>query len=173
MGRASDLGIKSLPTSWGQQSGLLVIDQPETELRVSGLPRQHHPPALSLLRQFSAPVKLEMGRPAAELVHLLAHDSDPVARWDAGQLLLRRALLARSQGHPDNQLEEERGDALGGILAVPSLSQPSLAAMPALRGVGKLEDSARNQRVARKQSAAFAVGQTLRTRLGKHLSVAG
>jgi aminopeptidase N len=169
-GRASDLGAKALPISWGQHSRLLVIDQAETELRITGLPRQHHPPALSLLRQFSAPVKLEMGRPAAELVHLLAHDSDPVARWDAGQLLLRRALLARSQGHPDNQLEEELVDALGRILADPSLSQASRAALLALPGAGELEDAASDLGVPPDPPALFAAGQALRSRLGEALA---
>ena len=34
---------RMLPPDWGQQSRLLVIDQPSTQLRFSGLPRQHHP----------------------------------------------------------------------------------------------------------------------------------
>ena len=155
-----------LPPSWGHHSRLLLIDQAETRLRVSGLPRQHHPPALSLLRQFSAPVKLEMGRPVGELVHLLAHDSDPVARWDAGQLLLRRALLARSQGHPDAQLEEELTDAFGRILADPSLSQASRAVLLALPGAGELEDAASDQGIPPDPPALFAAGQALRRQLG-------
>jgi aminopeptidase N len=160
----------TLPVDWGHQSRLLVIDQADTQLRFSGLPRQHHPPALSLLRRFSAPVKLEMGRPAAELVHLLAHDSDPVARWDAGQLLLRRALLARSQGHPDNQLEEELVDAFGRILADPSLSQASRATLLALPGAGELEDAASDLGMPPDPPALFAAGQSLRARLGEDLA---
>jgi len=160
----------ALPVDWGQQSRLLVIDQPSTQLRFSGLPRQHHPPALSLLRRFSAPVKLEMGRPVAELVHLLAHDSDPVARWDAGQLLLRRALLARSQGHTDNQLEEELVDAFGRILADPALSQASRAALLALPGAGELEDAASDLGTHPDPPALFAAGQALRARLGEALA---
>ena len=160
----------TLPVDWGHQSRLLVIDQADTQLRFSGLPRQHHPPALSLLRRFSAPVKLEMGRPAAELVHLLSHDSDPVARWDAGQLLLRRALLARSQGHPDNQLEDELVDAFGRILADPSLSQASRAALLALPGAGELEDAASDLGVHPDPPALFAAGQSLRARLGEDLA---
>ena len=161
---------RTLPVNWGHHSRLLVIDQADTQLRFSGLPRQHHPPALSLLRRFSAPVKLDMGRPAAELVHLLAHDSDPVARWDAGQLLLRRALLARSQGQPDNQLEEELVDAFGRILADPSLSQASRAALLALPGAGELEDAASDLGLHPDPPALFAAGQALRTRLGEALA---
>ena len=161
---------RMLPVDWGQHSRLVVIDQASTQLRFSGLPRQHHPPALSLLRRFSAPVKLEMGRPVAELVHLLAHDSDPVARWDAGQLLLRRALLARSQGHTDNQLEEELVDAFGRILADPALSQASRAALLALPGAGELEDAAGDLGIPPDPPALFAAAQALRARLGQALA---
>src|SRR5262249_27027495 len=41
-------------------------------------------PVPSLLRNFSAPVKLQ-GVPLERLKFLAIHDSDPVARWDAGQ----------------------------------------------------------------------------------------
>jgi aminopeptidase N len=111
-----------------------------------------------------------MGRPVAELVHLLAHDSDPVARWDAGQLLLRRALLARRQGPTDNQLEEELVDAFGRILADPALSQASRAALLALPGAGELEDAASDLGVHPDPPALFAAGQALRARLGEALA---
>jgi aminopeptidase N len=48
-------------------------------------------PVPSLLRGFSAPVKLRFPYSREELVFLLAHDSDGFNRWDAGQ---RLALLA-------------------------------------------------------------------------------
>ena len=44
-------------------------------------------PAVSILRGFSAPVKLEMQRPLAELAFLLQHDNDSFNRWEAGQQL--------------------------------------------------------------------------------------
>ncbi|MEB3353085.1 MAG: aminopeptidase N [Cyanobacteriota bacterium] len=128
---------------------LLVIDQPEQRLRLVGLPRQHHPPALSLLRRFSAPVKLDIGRPTAELVHLLASDRDPFARWDAGQELWRQALLARVAadperpvGQPSGLLEAELVDAIARILVDPSLSDASRSALLALPGLAELEDAA-------------------------------
>ena len=48
----------------------------------------------SLLRGFSAPVRLNYAYTDAELALLLAHDDDPFARWEAGQTLLRRAIFA-------------------------------------------------------------------------------
>ena len=60
------------------------------------------PPVPSLLRGFSAPVRLEVDLSDAELTHLLAHDTDAFARYDAGQQLylrlIRRLLAARAAG---------------------------------------------------------------------------
>ncbi|MFZ6816935.1 aminopeptidase N [Undibacterium sp. Ji22W] len=47
----------------------------------------------SILRNFSAPVMLECDYSDEQLAHLLAHDSDPFCRWEAGQRLAMRRLL--------------------------------------------------------------------------------
>jgi aminopeptidase N len=52
------------------------------------------PPVPSVLRNFSAPVKLQ-GVPLDRLKFLAIHDTDPVARWDAGQQVAIRVLLDR------------------------------------------------------------------------------
>ncbi|MBK7982478.1 MAG: aminopeptidase N [Candidatus Competibacteraceae bacterium] len=51
-------------------------------------------PVPSLLRGFSAPVKLTGGESDADLRFRLAHDSDDFNRWDAGQTLAIRTMLA-------------------------------------------------------------------------------
>ncbi|HEY8102269.1 MAG TPA: aminopeptidase N [Burkholderiaceae bacterium] len=51
-------------------------------------------PIPSLLRNFSAPVILEFDYTDVELAFLMAHDSDPFNRWEAGQRLASRRLLA-------------------------------------------------------------------------------
>jgi aminopeptidase N len=51
-------------------------------------------PVASLLRGFSAPVQLDFDQSDAELAHLMAHDSDAFNRWEAGQRLATRVLLA-------------------------------------------------------------------------------
>ncbi len=51
------------------------------------------PPVISLLRGFSAPVKLAIERSNKELAFLFAHDPDPFNRWDAGQTLAINTLL--------------------------------------------------------------------------------
>jgi aminopeptidase N len=49
-------------------------------------------PVPSLLRGFSAPVKLDFPYTRAQLVHLMAHDSDAFCRWEAGQTLMLQDL---------------------------------------------------------------------------------
>lgn len=128
------------PAHWGAVTRLLVIDQPVQRLRLEGLPAQDPPPALSVLRHFSAPVKVRLGRPNRERVHLLACDSDPFARWDAGQQLLRRAIARRAKGEPDTDLEEALVDAFARLLRDPSLSEASQALLLALPGLPELEE---------------------------------
>lgn len=52
---------------------------------------------VSLLRGFSAPVRLEAERSADELRFLMLHDADGFARWDAGQEYYLRVLRAAVQ----------------------------------------------------------------------------
>ncbi|MEX5577895.1 aminopeptidase N [Pseudophaeobacter sp. A-200-2] len=51
-------------------------------------------PVPSVLREFSAPVILERDTSNAERAFLLAHDTDPFNRWEAGNALAREARVA-------------------------------------------------------------------------------
>lgn len=55
------------------------------------------PPVPSLLRDFSAPVKLQYDCPAADLALLIQHDPDAFVRWESAQLLAQQAILAVRQ----------------------------------------------------------------------------
>ena len=65
------------------------------------------PPVVSVLRGFSAPVRIEMARTDEDLLTLLAHDPDPFARWDAGQTLALSRLdrLIEAGGAPEAGVE--------------------------------------------------------------------
>ncbi|MED5364966.1 MAG: aminopeptidase N, partial [Pseudomonadota bacterium] len=95
------------------------------------------PPTPSLLRGFSAPVRLTGDRDSAELAFLMAHDSDPVARWDAGQALALQVLTDKAQGRPT--AEAALIDAIGATLADQRLD-PALRAraiaLPSLVEIG-------------------------------------
>ncbi|MEB3331189.1 MAG: aminopeptidase N [Synechococcaceae cyanobacterium] len=162
----SSSALTPLPRPWGEGSGLLILDQAEQRITLEGLPRQTTPPALSLLRHFSAPVKVELGRPSSELVHLLACDSDPFARWDAGQLLLRRAVLRRAAGRPDGALEDALVAAFERILSDPSLSEASRCALLSLPGLAELEEA----RPEPDPPALFEALQVLRRHFGRALA---
>ncbi|MGB5865023.1 MAG: aminopeptidase N [Sulfitobacter sp.] len=51
-------------------------------------------PVASILRGFSAPVVLDHPLSDAQRAHLLAHDTDPFNRWEAGRTLARQSLIA-------------------------------------------------------------------------------
>ena len=74
---------------------MLELRAGEESFRLVGLAER---PVASLLRGFSAPVKLRMERPDADLALLMAHDGDGFSRWDAAQELMQRTLLARVGG---------------------------------------------------------------------------
>ncbi|MFO7630659.1 MAG: aminopeptidase N [Prochlorococcaceae cyanobacterium] len=163
---AAAASAAELPPLWGRGSRLLVIDQAEHRFHFEGFTPHAHAPALSLLRGFSAPVKLELERPIAEQLHLLACDSEPFARWDAGQSLLRQALLARAGGSPDEALEDGLIDAFAHILADHSLAEASRAVLLAFPGLAELEDDCHEP----DPPALFAALLALQRRFGEALA---
>jgi aminopeptidase N len=85
-------------------------------------------PTPSLLRGFSAPVRLTTDLSGADLAFLTAHDDDPVARWDSGQELAVRTMLANAArpmqadaGALLDQLTEAMGTMLTDVALDPGL----------------------------------------------------
>ena len=92
---------------------LLVLDAAEQSWTFDDVDA---PPVPSLLRGFSAPVKLGDGLGDAERLCLLAHDGDAFNRWEAAQrLLLDRMLRALAEGGAP-QLDAALADALRALL---------------------------------------------------------
>ena len=69
---------------------LLVLTQAEESFTFENLDAE---PVPSILRGFSAPVVLDFDFGDAQLLTLLAHDTDPFNRWEAGQRLALRAAV--------------------------------------------------------------------------------
>lgn len=91
-----DAGGNDLPLQLEGETGgdaprtrVLAITEAEQEFRFTGIAAH---PVPSLLRGFSAPVKIERDWRDAELLFLFSHDSDAFNRWDAGQTLMLRQL---------------------------------------------------------------------------------
>ncbi|RMH01760.1 MAG: aminopeptidase N [Planctomycetota bacterium] len=71
-------------------SRVLLLEREVQEFVFTDLPAR---PVPSLLRNFSAPVRLRMEVGDEELAFRLAHDSDAFNRWQAGQDLFQRVIL--------------------------------------------------------------------------------
>ncbi len=97
---------------------LLVLDMAQQTFVFDGVAAQ---PVPSLLRGFSAPVRLDDGMSDVERVILLAHDGDAFNRWEAGQRLMLARLLRAVNGHTAPVLDEALARALRSVLRDPAL----------------------------------------------------
>ncbi|MCB2181007.1 MAG: aminopeptidase N [Desulfobulbaceae bacterium] len=86
------LAVGFLDQSGKEEKSTLILDVKdfEQEYVIENIMEK---PVPSLLRGFSAPVKLHYDYTDEELCLLLAHDTDPFNRWEAGQRLACRVLL--------------------------------------------------------------------------------
>ena len=86
----------ALPLQWpgedapGAASRTVVLSESSVQLTFVHVDEA---PVPSLLRGFSAPVVLDVDYTDAELLTLLAHDSDAFNRWEAGQRLALRIAI--------------------------------------------------------------------------------
>ncbi len=79
---------------------VLSLREAEETFRFAGLAEE---PIPSLLRNFSAPVKLAIQLSDKDLAFLMACDTDPFNRWEAGQQLATRVLLQMTQAYQQGQ----------------------------------------------------------------------
>ena len=129
-------------------------------------------PVPSLLRGFSAPVRLEFDYSDVQLTFLMAHDSDGFNRWDAAQTLLRRLILgladAAAAGRPlavPDAVVEAFGDALADRAADPALLAEVIS-LPGLAYLGEFMDEVDVDALhAARESVRCALGERLRTPL--------
>ena len=118
--KRSHAEVQKLPTTI-----VLELTQSKQSFKFTGVKQ---PPVPSLLRNFSAPVVLEANYSDQQLAFLLAHDSDPFNRWEAGQRLATRRLLSLcnegvgpNQAYPVTSQDELLADALAQLLRDTSL----------------------------------------------------
>jgi aminopeptidase N len=142
-----------------------------TETRVVTFENVPSRPVISLLRGFSAPVRLAPPQPAEDLQRLLAHDRDPFNRWQAAQSLALRSIFARIAALRGGGAEDDTPffDALLRLVAAPE-RDPSLVAQ-ALSLPSEI-DIAREIGRDVDPDVIFAARAGLRRDLGRHLSQA-
>jgi aminopeptidase N len=85
VGLLNDNGNEVQPTT------VLEMTEAKQSFTFEGLASK---PVPSILREFSAPVILERASSNAERAFLLAHDSDPFNRWEAGNALAKETRIA-------------------------------------------------------------------------------
>jgi aminopeptidase N len=148
----------------GEQAAetVVMLDEARKTVRLTGVTR---PPVASLLRGFSAPVRLSVDTPAKDRYVLLAADPDLFNRWEAGQELARDLILARAAGAPDEVGEERFAEAVGRALNDQS-SEPALKAL--LLALPSESDLAL-ARTPADPAAVHEAREMLRARMAVHL----
>ncbi|HGF5003053.1 TPA: aminopeptidase N [Vibrio parahaemolyticus] len=98
-------------------------------------------PVPSLLREFSAPVKLEYDYRDAELIFLMKHATNDFARWDASQMLLAKYIrqnVTNVQTGSEVQLSEDLIDAFRGVLLDENLEPAFIAQVFSLPSINEI-----------------------------------
>ncbi|MEK2143023.1 aminopeptidase N [Vibrio parahaemolyticus] len=98
-------------------------------------------PVPSLLREFSAPVKLEYDYSDAELIFLMKHATNDFARWDASQMLLAKYIrqnVTNVQTGSEVQLSEDLIDAFRGVLLDENLEPAFIAQVFSLPSINEI-----------------------------------
>lgn len=144
---------------------MLSLSQPHQTYRFEDIPC---PPRLSVLRGFSAPVKLNMDFDPDRFGFLLAHDSDDFNRWEAGQQLALHNLLAlvgEIQAGKEPVVDVTLLDAFGKVLQDTMLDKALVTRIMTLPSESYIADQMEVVDV----DAIHQARQWLRRRLAEHL----
>lgn len=121
-------------------SRVLSVTEAEQTFTFEGIAEQ---PLPSLLRGFSAPVKLSFPYSRDQLMFLMQHDSDGFNRWEAGQQLsvqVLQELIGQHQRGEALVLDQRLVAALRTLLEDESLDQAMVAEMLSLPGEAYLTE---------------------------------
>ncbi|KAL2547682.1 Peptidase M1 family protein [Forsythia ovata] len=119
---------------------VLRVTKKEEEFVFNDVPER---PVPSILRGYSAPVRLESDLTEADLFVLLANDSDEFNRWESGQVLARKLMLSLVSDFQQNKplvLNPQFVHGLKTILSDPSLDKEFIAKSLTLPGEGEIMD---------------------------------
>ncbi|MDG2019075.1 MAG: aminopeptidase N, partial [Porticoccaceae bacterium] len=126
----------------GDQSMVFSLYEPRQTLVFENI---QQPPVPSLLRGFSAPIRLNYDYSSDELAHLMANDSDGFNRWDAGQklsLLVLNKLIDNAIAEPELEMDQQLIDVFGDLLADHSLDPAMVNLMLQLPSEAQLHEQA-------------------------------
>ncbi len=111
---------EELDLGHGQTSNVLELTESKQSFTFSNISTE---PTASILRGFSAPIKLQQTLSIEQKIHLFQHDSDPFNRWEAGQNCLSHFIFntvdAIQQKQPSPALPDALINAFRTILQQP------------------------------------------------------
>ncbi|KAL8238823.1 hypothetical protein R6Q59_015390 [Mikania micrantha] len=119
---------------------VLRVTKGEEEFVFTDVPEK---PIPSLLRGYSAPIRLHSDLSDNDLFFLLAHDSDEFNRWEAGQILARKLMLSQVVNfQKDNTLvlDPQFVHGIKCILLDSNLDKEFIAKAITLPGEGEIMD---------------------------------
>ncbi|MGL4432515.1 MAG: aminopeptidase N [Plesiomonas shigelloides] len=125
---AEDGAVIPLQSGGQAVSSVLNVTEPEQTFVFEQVPQA---PVISLLREFSAPVKLDYPYTDKQLTFLMAHARNDFARWDAAQMLIGKYVRLNVANWQDGnalELPIEVVDAFRAVLLDEQLD-PALAAL--------------------------------------------
>ena len=158
LGLLDESGAEVLPTQ------ILEMDKRQQSFKWKGLASK---PVPSILRGFSAPVILKRDTDDVERAFLLAHDTDPFNRWEAGRELAKSTLLNMIEnGAPPN------AGYLDGMLAVlrdDTLDPATRALMLGLPSQSELTQTLSDKGVVPDPQAIYEAVQTLKLAMAQHM----
>lgn len=124
-------------------------------------------PVPSILRDFSAPVILERDSSGAERGFLLAHDTDPFNRWQAGRALALTTLVDMATG--DATPLADYLDGIRSVLRDDGLDAAYRALMLGLPGQSELAGHLHDAGITPDPAAIWTATEDLKQALARHL----
>ena len=123
-------------------------------------------PVPSILRDFSAPVVLDRDSSSAERAFLLAHDTDPFNRWEAGRALARATLTEMATG--DAAPDAAYLDGIQAVLRDDTLDPAYRALMLGMPGQSDLAGSIAQTGMTPDPMKIWQASETLKQALAQH-----
>ncbi|MDC3261290.1 aminopeptidase N, partial [bacterium] len=163
VGASGDLPLNSN----GDTEMVYEVSQTDQQLIIDNVGEA---PVPSLLREFSAPIKLDYAYSKEQLLHLMASDSDGFNRWDAGQKLsfaLLEKLTADSHQQRPLEMDSQLIAAYKSLLSDPNLDPAMVALMLQLPSEAQLHEEASVIYAEAIHSARLFVRQALASALSE------
>jgi aminopeptidase N len=159
---AQDGGPMPMTSERVNADQVFVLDKARDSVTFTNVTRR---PVPSLLRGFSAPVKVSLDLSNAELLTLLRHDADPFNRWHAAQTVAMRLAVALATGaNVDPDDIDDLSAALLSFLDEDAATDPAFAAL--VMGVPTETDIAQEIAANVDPDAVYRARHELRRRIG-------